>query len=177
MMDTDAIYSAVCSYGTAKHHGWESDAEDTLSDIKRLLNEADEEHKSLLAENERLVDEVGSLKAARIAYAIEFPPIPDGDDAGLPAVDRIHENIRRLKAENAELKAKLTEKASLLRGCYAADHKQKQRIEELTSERDALREILEGVLKFDRGTSGRIIIEGWQEEVIRAALEKKHEGT
>lgn len=44
---------------------------------------------------------------------------------------------------------------------------------ELIAERDALREILEGVLKFDRGTSGRIIIEGWQEEVIRAALEKK----
>ena len=66
-MDTDAIYSAVCSYGTEKHRRWESDAEDTLSDIKRLLNEADEEHKSLLAENERLVDEVAELIAERDA--------------------------------------------------------------------------------------------------------------
>lgn len=90
-MDTDAIYSAVCSYGTAKHRCWESDAEDTLSDIKRLLNEADEEHKSLLAENERLVDEVAELKAA---YESQFK-------------------------ELHELKGKLTDKASLLRGCYA----------------------------------------------------------
>jgi hypothetical protein len=52
------------------------------------------------------------LRAARIAYASEFPPIPDGDDAGLPAVGSIHENIRRLKAENAlleEVNAQLRE--------------------------------------------------------------------
>lgn len=35
-----------------------------------------------------------------------------------------------------------------------------------------LLEVLRGVLKIDRGTSGRIIIEGWQEEVIRAAIAK-----
>ncbi len=29
---------------------------------------------------------------------------------------------------------------------------------------------LQGVLKIARGTSGRIIIEGWQENVIRAAI-------
>lgn len=74
-MDTDAIYSAVCSYGTAKHRCWESDAEDTLSDIKRLLNEADEEHKSLLAENERLVDEVAELIAERDALTSELERI------------------------------------------------------------------------------------------------------
>ena len=79
----------------------------------------------------RLMSERDGLRAARIAYASEFPPIPDGDDAGLPAVDRIHENIRRLKAENAELKAKLTKKAELLRGCYAADHKRQKRVAEL----------------------------------------------
>lgn len=61
-MDTDAIYSAVCDYGKAKHRCWESDAEDTLSDIKRLLNEADAERKELLAENERLVDEVNEAR-------------------------------------------------------------------------------------------------------------------
>ncbi len=162
-MDTDAIYSAVCAYGAAKGARRAIDADDHIKAIERLLDEADEEHKSLLADNERLVDEVaelkaayesqfkelhtlktenerlvdevaearketgeqarlngmgaerearlmaevGGLKAARIAYASEFPPIPDGDDAGLPAVGRIHENIRRLKAENAELKAEL----------------------------------------------------------------------
>lgn len=35
-----------------------------------------------------------------------------------------------------------------------------------------LLDALQGVLKIDRGTSGRIIIEGWQEEVIRAAIAK-----
>ena len=35
-----------------------------------------------------------------------------------------------------------------------------------------LLESLQGVLKIERGTSGRIIIEGWQEEVIRAAVAK-----
>lgn len=35
-----------------------------------------------------------------------------------------------------------------------------------------LLEVLQGVLMIDRGTSGRIIIEGWQEEVIRAAIAK-----
>ena len=34
---------------------------------------------------------------------------------------------------------------------------------------------LAGVLKIGRGSSGRIIIEGWQEEAIRAAI-KKHGG-
>ena len=38
-----------------------------------------------------------------------------------------------------------------------------------------LLEALAGVLKIGRGSSGRIIIEGWQEEAIRAAL-KKHGG-
>lgn len=41
---------------------------------------------------------------------------------------------------------------------------------DLEAENARLREALEGVLKIGRGTSGRIIIEGWQEEVIRAAL-------
>ena len=35
-----------------------------------------------------------------------------------------------------------------------------------------LLESLQGVLKIERGTSGRIIIEGWQEEVVRAAIAK-----
>ncbi len=43
-------------------------------------------------------------------------------------LELIAEREARLMAEVAELKSKLTEKASLLRGCYAADNKQKQRI-------------------------------------------------
>lgn len=63
-MDTEAIYSAVCAYGAAKCGGYTFDANDHIESVKRLLNEADEEHKSLLADNERLVDEVAELKAA-----------------------------------------------------------------------------------------------------------------
>jgi hypothetical protein len=103
-MDTEAIYSAVCAYGAAKCGGYILDAHDHIESVKRLLNEAEEEHKSLLDTNEKLVDEVCGLEAARIAYASEFPP---SDDSGLPEVDRIHENIRRLKAENAELKQRV----------------------------------------------------------------------
>lgn len=35
-----------------------------------------------------------------------------------------------------------------------------------------LEESLNGVLLMGRGTSGRIIVEGWQEEVLRTALSK-----
>lgn len=69
--------------------------------IKRALGDSD----SLMSLYRDVVAERDQLRAARIAYASEFPPIPDGDDAGLPAVDRIHENIRRLKAERDALKA------------------------------------------------------------------------
>jgi hypothetical protein len=41
-----------------------------------------------------------ALKAARIAYAREFPP----DDDGYPDVGNIHTNIRALKAENERLR-------------------------------------------------------------------------
>lgn len=40
----------------------------------------------------------------------------------------------------------------------------------LAEQNKRLREMLEGVLLMGRGASGRIIIEGWQEETIRAAL-------
>lgn len=76
-MDTDAIYLEVCNYGRACRARNVMDEADHMQMIVSLLRNADEEHKSLLAENERLVDEV------------------------------------------AELKAKLTEKAYLLHGCYA----------------------------------------------------------
>lgn len=53
--------------------------------------------------------------------------------------DELRARVVALEVENAELKAKLTDKASLLRGCYAADHKQKQRIEELTAELERIK--------------------------------------
>lgn len=63
-MDTEAIWQAIGAYGNARWRGMshEIDAADHLSEIKRLLNEADVEHKAVLDENERLVDE---LQAAR----------------------------------------------------------------------------------------------------------------
>ena len=38
-----------------------------------------------------------------------------------------------------------------------------------------LRELIDGVLKIGRGTSGRIILEGWHEETLRAALSNTKE--
>lgn len=64
-----------------------------------------------------------------------FALTPAEDDGHIGHIAR----IQGLTDENAELKAKLTEKASLLRGCYAADHKQKQRIEELTAELERIK--------------------------------------
>lgn len=61
-MDTDAIYSAVCAYGAAKCGGYTFDAHDHIEAVKRLLNEAEAEHKSVLDENERLVDEVQAAR-------------------------------------------------------------------------------------------------------------------
>lgn len=40
-----------------------------------------------------------------------------------------------------------------------------------------LEELLNGVLLMDRMYSGRIVIEGWQEEVLRAALSKARPNT
>lgn len=193
-MDTEAIWQAVRAYGASKAAREPFEADENMAEIKRLLNEAEAEHKSVLDENERLVDEVNEarkeigeqarlnamgaerearlmaerdgLRAARIAYASEFPPIPDGDDAGLPAVDRIHENIRRLKAENSELKAKLTKKAELLRGCYARIDKLDKALREL---HDATQ--LVSVGNYDQEAHDIAVSRA------RAALEKKHEGT
>ncbi len=106
-MDTEAIFSEITAYGRARARGriYEEDTEHHLAEIKRLLKEADDEHKSLLAENERLVDEVNEARKEI------------SEQARLNGMGA--EREARLMAENAELKAKLTEKAELLRGCYA----------------------------------------------------------
>src|SRR5690606_29180302 len=59
-------------------------------------------YKALQAECEKLKSELDSHKAARLAYASEFPL--DGD--GNPDVGSIHQNIRTLKAECDALRAK-----------------------------------------------------------------------
>ena len=116
-MDTEAIYRAVCAYGASKAAREPFESDENMAEIKRLLNEADEEHKSLLDENERLVDEVNEARKEI------------SEQARLNGMGA--EREARLMAEVSELKAKLTEKAELLRGCYAADNRQKQRIAEL----------------------------------------------
>ena len=50
-----------------------------------------------------LRDENAMLQAARLSYAFLFPPGKDGT----PDVGSIHENIRKLKAENDALRAEL----------------------------------------------------------------------
>lgn len=133
-MDTEAIYRAVCDYGQAKARSrdYTEDTEYHLAEIKRLLNEADEEHKSLLAENERLVDEINEARKEI------------SEQARLNGMGA--EREARLMAENAELKGKLTEKAHLLRGCYAADHKRQKRVAELEKALSMSRDALAGGL-------------------------------
>lgn len=92
-MDTDAIYIAISGKIASWKRGDYVDAEFYQDEIKRLLNEADEEHKSLLAENERLVDEVNEARKET------------GEQARVNAMGA--EREARLMSENAELKAKL----------------------------------------------------------------------
>lgn len=58
--------------------------------------------KELKAERAQLADEVSGLRAARIAYASEFPPNADGE----PDVGNVHANIRKLKSDLAHWKAR-----------------------------------------------------------------------
>ena len=125
-MDTEAIYSAIGMYAGALAMRDSEEAGYQMAEVRRLLNEADEEHKSLLAENERLVDEVNEARKET------------GEQAKLN--DMGAEREARLMAEVAELKAKLAKKAELLRGCYAADHKRQKRVAELEATLSSLYE-------------------------------------
>lgn len=58
------------------------------------------DYEALQAECERLKSELDSHKAARIAYASEFPLDEDGN----PDVGSIHQNIRTLKSECEKLR-------------------------------------------------------------------------
>lgn len=48
-------------------------------------------------------------------------------------------------------------------------------IRALDASHQRLLDALEGVLKIGRGTSGRIILEGWHEEPIRSAIKQAKE--
>lgn len=86
--------------------------EATKSDKTELVHQHNQMMKAFQAESEaaeRLRGDRDALIAARIAYAREFPPDKNGElDIG-----SIHENIRRIKAELAELRAQ-TDKARSL---------------------------------------------------------------
>lgn len=153
-MDTDAIYSAIASRIVSSKRGYHEDAEFYQDEIKRLLNEADDEHKSLLATNEKLMDEVAELRQEnqRLAQAVRWE-----SDLCQQAL----ESRKELETENAELKAKLTDKASLLRGCYARIN---------TLER-TLTHIHGVALAEDHRDLPGIAKDA------KEALEKKHEGT
>ena len=47
---------------------------------------------------------------------------------------------------------------------------------QMKAQRDELLEVLQGVLKCQRGLLGHLVIEGWQEDVIRAAIAKAQGG-
>lgn len=144
-MDTDAIYSAIASRIVSSKRGDHVEAEFYQDEIKRLLNEADEEHKSLLAENERLVDE-----------------------------------INEARKEISELVQKLTEKASLLRGCYARIDKLEKA---LSFYADPIRyqgpnQMAEPGDKWTpEDATYRQDVSRDNGSIARTALEKKHEGT
>lgn len=153
-MDTDAIYSAVCDYGRSCRSRNVADEADHFERIIRHLDEADEKHLAVLTANEKLADEVAELRQEnqRLAQAVRWE-----SDLCQQAL----ESRKELETENAELKAKLTDKASLLRGCYARIN---------TLER-TLTHIHGVALAEDHRDLPGIAKDA------KEALEKKHEGT
>lgn len=78
-------------------------------------------------------------------------------------------------ASHAKRKAQWDAQRVCEQAARDADAEQKRRAdayEQLVERVKELEELLNGVLLMGRGTSGRIIVEGWQEEVLRAALSK-----
>lgn len=72
---------------------------------------------------------------------------------------------------NAEADARLIAEAGTVYGTTGLTPSQ------LVERVKGLEELLNGVLLMDRMYSGRIVIEGWQEEVLRAALSKARPNT
>lgn len=89
-----------------------------LTDVERVVREADSQKSSddyflwslrAVEMLKDMADELSGLRAARMAYANEFPL----NDEGEPDVGSIHENIRKLKTENAALRSEAPVKALL----------------------------------------------------------------
>lgn len=86
--------------GTEYFHYFQGDPERALEQFIAMLDQAEE--KGRQAKAARISDlerELAEHKAARIAYASEFPSLFDEPDVG-----SIHANIRKLKIELAELR-------------------------------------------------------------------------
>ena len=80
--------------------------------------ERDEAWGLLAAELRRLAvveQELEAHKAARMAYASEFPPNADGE----PDVGSIHQNIRAMKAELEALKRAISEAEPVAWACWS----------------------------------------------------------
>lgn len=107
----------------------------------------------------RAVDESGNW-ASRIPFAIEIAVgaavIPVADVCAQPQAEA-----------NAAL---ITEAFNVHNTTGLTPSQLVERVKELE-------ELLNGVLLMDRMYSGRIVIEGWQEEVLRAALSKARPNT
>ena len=67
-----------------------------------------DDHAAIVAQ---LKERNSGLEAARIAYASEFPLSSEGE----PDVGSIHQNIRKLKADYAQLEADLAESQKVIK--------------------------------------------------------------
>lgn len=79
---------------------------DEFSKLKRVEDLSLKHSRFVAEEIQELRSRIDGLEAARIAYANEFELNSDGE----PDVGSIHQNIRKLKAENKDLVIKLHER-------------------------------------------------------------------
>jgi hypothetical protein len=103
----------------------------------------------------QLADEASGLRAARIAYAGEFPP----DAEGLPDVGNIHANIRAIKRDLAALMADKEDEVQL--------HREAMGI--AAAYRATLRDIAE------QDTVEMALDPTWAKRVARAALAQREQ--
>ena len=92
----------------------------------------------LITEIETLRNEVSWMRAARLAYASEFPATEDGD----PDTGNIHANIRALKTEIEEMRSEVAEWKRVASAQAELHGEAEARAERLA---EALRELVEYV--------------------------------
>lgn len=110
----------------------------------RALALAEQQHTALQAENERLLAEVSGLRAARIAYANEFPATEDGD----PDTGNIHANIRALKVHAERLRAEVDKWQALCEALTAALSSAEKSIERTRSLESAMADLIEAATEL-----------------------------